>query len=259
MTESGSRLHVTYLPDSALREAVSGGPGTHVNLSMNHAIVVVMAFEFDGSHDRIWLETDVNEILSQSLGKRFIQRNCVVVVAGGEQFIEAQREGRIASSFTDYCRKKETTKGNLRNVFHGAQERWLLFNATGSPDVLNRQREDLVDMIDSRVVAASSRKLLITMETRLAELEERVLTKTAAKIGDLRQVIDGMRQDTGTQLAELEERVLTMEDLKQVIEKMRKENLISQWDTIKSVALTVLLMVVLTRLFSVKRLVRRGM
>ena len=215
LTEDGRRLHVTYLPSRLLREA------THVNLSMYHAVVVIMAF--DGSSGSFWCSTGVINILSQGLGKSFIQKNCVVVLTGGEEFIKSQSEGRVAGSFTDYCKKTTIMPDNLRDVFHGVQERWLLFDTKGSPDVLNRQREELVDVIDSQVMAAR-RKQLIDIDIHLARLEQKVLAKTA--------------------------------ELKHLIEEMRLESF--QWDVIKWVAAAISLMIILTRLLRMRRPVRRG-
>ena len=105
-------------------------------------------------------------------------------------------------------------------------------------------------MIDGRVLARRP----VPIETQLAQLEQRVVASNTEQNKNLKQVLAEKVREVETQLTKNAEQI---GDLRKVLDEMRQET--SHWELVKSIALTVLLMIVLTRLFSVRRPVQRGM
>ena len=211
--EGGTKLHVTYLPEHLFRDlgkAISEGKDTDIDLRDYHAVVVGMTSTFS---DLILSQgTGVAETLNKFLGKTFIRKNCIVVVAGGQDFAKAQREGKIKGSFKDWCKSMlEWETEDATAVFSGVEERLLLFDTAGAQDVLNRQKVQLVEMVQGRLSAANRN---IVMEKKFAQLKGQVINKTTEHMEEIRknaQVnkhISDKIQDMEKLLAQLKEQVI---------------------------------------------------
>ena len=149
----GRRLNVTYLPSDlfkTLGEAVTAGRATDLDISVYHCVIIVV--RFNGSDSDLWFNGVVVQTLAQSFGENFLKKRCLIVVIGADQFAKARNEGRVTKSFIEWCREKQAFTKDFRRVFHVVQERWLLFDTNGPPDVLKTQLEELIDMIDGRVL-----------------------------------------------------------------------------------------------------------
>ena len=149
----GRRLNVTYLPHSlfkTLGEAITSGRATHLDISVYHCVIIVVSF--DGSDSKFWFNRVVVQTLTQSFGENFLKKHCLILVTGADQFAKARNEGRVTKSFIEWCRERKALTEGSRAVFHGVQERWLLFDTNGPPHVLKTQLEELIDMIDGHVL-----------------------------------------------------------------------------------------------------------
>ena len=154
--EGGRRLLVTYMPVTLFRDmgdAYSEGRTTELD-TIYHCVVIVMAF--DESDLRAWHNPVVDETLSQKFGESFLKKHCVVIVGGGDGFAKARSEGRVTKTFLEWCRVVGLNDHKFKPVFHGVQERWLLFNNNGSPDELKQQRQQLVDIVDTQILVGSN-------------------------------------------------------------------------------------------------------
>ena len=152
--EGGRRVLVTYMPDTLFRDmgkAYSEGRTTELDNTMYHCVVIVMAF--DESDLKVWYNRVVSETLIQKFGESFLRKHCVVIVTGGDGFARARSEGRVTETFLEWCRGQGGNK--FKPVFHGVQERWLLFNNNGSSDELKQQRQQLVDIVDTQILVGS--------------------------------------------------------------------------------------------------------
>ena len=152
--EGGRRLLVTYMPDNLFRDmgnAYSEGRTTELD-NMYHCVVIAMVF--DESDLSMWYSGEVTETLSQKFGESFLKKHCVVIMNGGDGFDKARSEGRDNRTFLEWCRSRG---GNdkFKSVFHGVQERWILFINNGSPDELKQQRQQLVDIVDTQILVGS--------------------------------------------------------------------------------------------------------
>ena len=235
--EGGRRLWLTYMPDNLFRDmgnAYSEGRTTELDNTMYHCVVIAMAF--DESDLSVWYNPVVSETLSQKFGESFLRKHCVIVVTGGDRFVKARSEGRVTKTFLEWCRSKGGTD-TFKPVFHGVQERWLLFNNNGSTDELKHQRGQLVDMIDTQILVGSHYTDLKFTEVNISlrELEKQHLelkgqlemeTKKhletrESDIQDLKHQITHVKQDTSKLSKKLE---LQMSKLKrQLLEKTESD------------------------------------
>ena len=174
--EGGRRLWLTYMPDTLFRDmgdAYSEGRTTELD-KMYHCVVIVI--RFDESDIRVWHNGEVSETLSQKFGESFLKKHCVVIVTGGDGFVKARSEGREKKTFLEWCRGRGT-KEDFKAVFHGVQERWVLFNNNGSPDELKQQRQQLVDIVDTQILVGShyTNMKFKEVEIKAAKLEKQNL------------------------------------------------------------------------------------
>ena len=105
-----------------------------------------------------------------------VKRKGVIVVTRGDRFREAQSKGDITVSFIDWIRNCGGIPGIL---FQATQERCVLFDNAGSEDVLNKQRHELIHMIDSRVLGEAH---YTDMKFKGAELLTKKLEKDLEKL-----------------------------------------------------------------------------
>ena len=187
---AGRRLNVTYLPYSlfkTLGEAVTAGRATDLDINVYHCVIIVVSF--DGSDSSFWVDRVVVQTLAQSFGENFLKKRCLIVVTGADQFTKARNEGRVTKSFIEWCRERVTRNKDVRAVFHGVQERWMLFDTNGPPDVLKTQLEELIDMIDGRVLGRH-----FYTHIKLEEVEERT-QKLDSQVSELKNCV---QKDTRT-------------------------------------------------------------
>ncbi|KAK3783590.1 hypothetical protein RRG08_019717 [Elysia crispata] len=118
--------------------------------------------------------------------RNVVKRKGVIVVTRGDRFREAQNKGEITVSFIDWMRNCGGIPGIL---FQATQERCLLFDNAGSEDVLNTQRDELIHMIDSRVLGEG---FYTDMKFKEAELFSRELNK------DLQELKQKVHKDIGS-------------------------------------------------------------
>ena len=227
---AGRRLNVTYLPYSlfkTLGEAVTGGRATDLDISVYHCVIIVMSF--GGSDSDLWFNEVVVQTLAQSFGKNFLKKRCLIVVTGADQFTKARNEGRVTKSFIEWCRERGTGKEDLRAVFHGVQERWLLFDTDGPPDVLKSQLEELIDMIDGLVLGrnfhthikfkeaeertqqldsqVSELKNCVQKDTRTIEQLQKSLTKVTETAQELEKQFTHVKEHVQRDQAEIEKKL----------------------------------------------------
>ena len=174
--EGGRRLLVTYMPNTLFRDmgdAYSEGRTTELD-NMYHCVVIVMVF--NESDLSVWYDTVVSETLIQKFGESFLRKHCVVIVTGGDGFAKARSEGREKRTFLEWCRIRGTNE-DFKPVFHGVQERWLLFKKNGSPDELKQQRQQLVDIVDTQILVGShyTNMKFKEVEIKAAKLEKQNL------------------------------------------------------------------------------------
>ena len=152
---AGRRLNVTYMPYFLfimLGEAVTAKRATDLDINIYHCVIIVMSFYGHDSSPGILFNRVVVQPLAQRFGENFLKKRCLIVVTGADKFAKARDEGIVTKSFIEWCRERTPGDKDFRPVFYGVQERWLLFDTDGPPDVLKSQREELIDMIDGRVL-----------------------------------------------------------------------------------------------------------
>ena len=153
--EGGRRLLVTYMPFTLFRDmgkAYSEGRTTELDNTLYHCVVIAMAFIESVLYVRH--NPVVSQTLSQKFGESFLRKHCVVIVSGGDRFDKARSEGWVTKTFLEWCRSQSSDE-DFNRVFHGVQERWLLFNTNGSQDELKQQRQQLVDIVDTQILVGS--------------------------------------------------------------------------------------------------------
>ncbi|KAK3790224.1 hypothetical protein RRG08_027439 [Elysia crispata] len=116
----------------------------------------------------------------------FVKGKGVIVVTQAERFRDARNKGKIEVSFIEWMRKQGKV---YRTLLQETQERCLLFDNAGSEDVLNKQRHELIHMIDSRVLGGAhytdmkfkeAGLLPKKLEQDLEELKQQVQKKTTS-------------------------------------------------------------------------------
>ena len=227
---AGRRLNVTYLRHNlfkTLGEAVTAGRATDLDISVYHCIIIVMSF--DGSDSELWFNEVVFQTLTQSFGKNFLKKRCIILVTGADQFAKARNEGRVTKSFIEWCREWGTRNKDLRRVFHGVQERWLLFDTNGPPHVLKSQLEELIDMVDGQVLGrhfhthikfkkaeemtqkldtqVSELKNCVQKDTRTIEQLQKSLTKVTEKAQELEKQFTQVKDYVQRDQAEIEKKL----------------------------------------------------
>ena len=234
--EGGRRLLLTFMPVtlfSNMGNAYSEGRTTELD-DMYHCVVIAM--EFNESNLNLWHNSVVSETLSQKFGESFLKKHCVVAVAGGDVFDKARGEGREKRTFLEWCRS-QGGDDDFKPVFHGVQERWLLFNNNGSSDELKHQRRQLVDLIDTQILVASHytdlkfkevnssfrelKKQHLELKGQLEMETKKHLETRESDIHDLKHQITHVKQNTSKQSEKLE---LQMSELKQqLLEKTESD------------------------------------
>ena len=230
--ESGRRLLVTYMPGtlfSDMGNAYSEGRTTELDKTVYHCVVIVM--EFNESDLSVWYNSVVTETLSQKFGESFLKKHCVVIVGGGDGFDKAQRERRETRTFLEWCRGKGAKK-DFKAVFHGVQERWLLFNNNGSQNQLKQQRQHLVFTVDTQILvgspytnvkfkeveikAAKLEKQNLDLKGELEKKTKELLETRASDVQKSEQQFSHLREKTTERSQVLEQQV---EKLKQQLEE----------------------------------------
>ena len=138
-----------------------------------HAVIIILGINSDLS-----LKSPLSAkrmMLHDSLSD-LVKRKGVIVVTQADRFREAQKKGDITVSFIDWIRNCRGIPGGL---FQATQERCILFDNAGSEDDLNTQRDELVHMIDSRVLGEAH---YTDMKFKEAELLPKKLEKDLEKL-----------------------------------------------------------------------------
>ena len=176
-----------------------------------HAVIIILEINSDLSLDfslkAKWMK------LHDSLSD-FVKGKGVIVVTQAERFRDARNKGKIEMSFIEWMRKQGKV---YRTLLQAMQERCILFDNAGSEDVLNTQRDELIHMIDSRVLEGAHytdmkfkeagllpKKLEEDLEelkqqvqkktTSLEEIEKRNSQKTDRSLKDMNNQIDELRE-----------------------------------------------------------------
>ena len=251
--EGGRRLLVTYMPFTLFRDmgnAYSEGRTTELD-NMYHCVVI--AIDFVESNLGVWYNTVVIETLSQKFGESFLKKHCVVIVSGGDRFDKAQREGSMKKTFGEWGKTFAVNdKDDFFTVFHGVQERWLLFNNNGSPDELKQQRQQLVDIVDTQILvgsnytnmkfkevevnAAKLEKQNLVLKGELEKKTRELIETRASDVQKSEQQFSHLREKTTERSQVLEQQIV---QLKQLQEKSTKrletveQELTSQIEEIK--------------------------
>ena len=236
--EDGRRLWLTYMPKTLFRDmgdAYSEGRTTELDNNWYHCVVIVMVF--DESDLTVWYNAVVSETLSQKFGESFLKKHCVVIVSGGDGFAKARSEGREKRTLLEWCRTfAVNAKDDSCAVFHGVQERKLLFNNNGSSDELKQQRQQLVDIVDTQILvgshytdmkfkeveikAAKLEKQNLDLKGELEKKSKELIETRASDVQKSEQQFSHLREKTTERSQVLEQQIV---ELKQQLEEKTKE------------------------------------
>ena len=136
----GSREEGEELFMRAIKEAVVMNPAGY------HALLLTLRF---GSR---FTQEDVDTVgfLKSVFGDNFVKSYCIIVMTNGDSFQMMKNNEDIDGSFQDWCREQE---GQFQEMFREVSERVVLFNNFGSEEVLEAQRQELLDMIDQKMLS----------------------------------------------------------------------------------------------------------
>ncbi|KAK3761447.1 hypothetical protein RRG08_012804 [Elysia crispata] len=251
LTQPQAQRRTVNLPDGRLlqvtaayyRHKVTEPDGTKrlseelvsdITSSVYHAVIFIMEI---GSSFRLFYPTTAEYMMKDKSWKNFVQRKCVIVVTGGDRFKEAQSKGEITVSFIDWMRE---LWGIPETLFQETQERCLLFDNSGFEVVVNKQRDELIDMIDNRVIVGEyytdmklkeAELLLQKLETNLEELKQNVQIntklleensqKTDVSLKDMNNQLEGLKKEL---LKEIGERNAVIQTIKDKFDKDSKDS-----------------------------------
>ena len=233
--EGGRRLWLTYMPETLFRDmgdAYSEGRTTELD-KIYHCVVIAMMFTestLSMSYSGV-----VNQTLSQKFGESFLRKHCVVIVSCGDGFDKARREGRKKNTFLQWCRSLWGID-KFKSVFHGVQERWILFNNNGSQDELKQQRQQLVDIVDTQILvgshytdmkfkeveieAAKLEKQNLDLKGELEKKTKELIETRASDVQKSEQQFSHLREKTTERSQVLEQQIV---ELKQQLEEKSKQ------------------------------------
>ena len=232
--EGGRRLLVTYMPPETLfidmGNAYSEGRTTELD-TIYHCVVIAMANV--ESNLGVRHNTVVSETLSQKFGESFLKKHCVVMVSGGDGFAKAPSEGRVKGTFGEWGKTFAVdAKNDFCAVFHGVQERKLLFNNNGSSDELKHQRQQLVDILDTQILvgshytdmkfkeveikAAKLEKQNLDLKGELEKKTKELLETRASEVQKSEQQFSHLREKTTQRSQVLKQQIV---ELKQQLEE----------------------------------------
>ena len=222
MPQSHAQRATVRLPDGRLLQVTTMCEGStnidsdfvklssDITSSVYHAVIILMNLE---SNLNLGFTIMAQTMVEHKTLRNFVKRKGVIVVIGADNFREAQKKRKITVPFIEWLRKK----GEIQGTFlQHMQERCLLFDNYGSGNVLNKQRDGLIDMIDCRVLGEGhyidmkfneAEMLSQKLEKDLGELKQQVQQKTNSLEGNS-QKTDGSLKDMNNQLERLKEEVL---------------------------------------------------
>ncbi|KAK3759604.1 hypothetical protein RRG08_007524 [Elysia crispata] len=183
---------------------------SNITSATYHAVIFLMEIQ---SNLSLSYATAAKCMMKDKSWKRFVKRKGVIVVIGADNYREAQNDGKITVSLIEWLRKKG---GIQRTLLQEMQERCLLFDNNGWLNVLNKQRDGLIDMIDCRVLGEGhyidmkfneAEMLSQKLEKDLGELKQQVQQKTNS-LEENSQKTDGSLKDMNNQLEWLKQEVL---------------------------------------------------
>ena len=183
---------------------------SNITSATYHAVIFLMEIQ---SNLSLSYATAAKCMMKDKSWKRFVKRKGVIVVIGADNYREAQNDGKITESLIEWLRKMG---GIQRTLLQHMQERCLLFDNNGWLNVLNKQRDGLIDMIDCRVLGEGhyidrkfneAEMLSQKLEKDLGELKQQVQQKTNS-LEENSQKTDGSLKDMNNQLERLKEEVL---------------------------------------------------
>ena len=223
---------MTYMPYFLfimLGEAVTAKRATDLDINIYHCVIIVMSFYGHDSSPGILFNRVVVQPLAQRFGENFLKKRCLIVVTGADKFAKARDEGIVTKSFIEWCRERTPGDKDFRPVFYGVQERWLLFDTDGPPDVLKSQREELIDMIDGRVLGrhfhthikleeveektqrldsqVSELKGFVQKDTRKIEVLQKSLVKETDRALELEKQFTHVKKQVQRDQAEIEKKL----------------------------------------------------
>ena len=229
--EGGRRLWLTYMPAGLFRDmgdAYSEGRTAELDNMMYHCVVIAMAFDESALALALRYNGVVSQTLSQKFGESFLKKQCVVIVTDSDRFVKARSEGRVTETFLEWCRGGGTNE-DFKAVFHGVQERWILFNNNGSPDELKQQRQQLVDIVDTRILVGShyTDMKFKEVEIKAAKLEKQNLDLKGELEKKTKELIETRASDvqkSEQQFSHLREKTTYRSQvLEQEVEKLKQQ------------------------------------
>ena len=182
-----------------------------ITSSAYHAVIFIMEI---GSSLNLSYPVAAECMIKESW-RNFVKRKGLIVVTGGDRFRQARNKGEITVSFIEWMENHGTFCGTF---FQETQWRCLLFDNSGLGDVLNKQRQELIDMIDNRMIVGEhytdmkfkeAEVLSNKLETNLIEETKKEIHKTIAALEEIDKInsqkTDGSLEDMNNQLEGLEE------------------------------------------------------
>ncbi|GFS00916.1 hypothetical protein ElyMa_002826100 [Elysia marginata] len=212
LTDSGKRLSDKLVFD--------------INTNAYHAVVFAMKIKPDLRLNNP-TAAECTGILREDSWRNLIKGRGVIIVLEADRFRDARCTGRISTGFLDWMRAQT---GVPRVLFQEVQERCLLFDTDGRGEVLNKQRSELLDVVDYRILGSKhytdvkfkegeGRRL--EMRQQIAELQENMRTKTLEleKTGKLNS------EETAKRLQELEKHLSDMQvNITRTISELKELN-----------------------------------
>ncbi|GFR84594.1 hypothetical protein ElyMa_006004600 [Elysia marginata] len=136
------------------------------------------------------LELDFSESVRRLVMQNFswqndLKKKGVMIVKNAERFRAARDAGNISVSFLDWMRKQTGVTGLL---FKKLQERCLLFDTYGNVDVVTKQRRELIDTIEVRILGGGyytdirfkeSERKCLEIKEQLSDLNKKTSRKTS--------------------------------------------------------------------------------
>ena len=198
--QSRTQRETSVLPDGRVLEVTTAHSGhvvpgsddvkrlseelvSDIASTVYHAVLFIMGIQSN------FCPAAAECMMADKSWKNFVKKKGVIVVIGGERLGEEQNKGEITVSFLDWVKRK----GDIfENLLREMQMRWISLNEAESQDVLNKQRDELVDMIDSRVLGEGhytdlkfneAKLLSLKVGKSLQDLKQEVSKENAERIG----------------------------------------------------------------------------
>ncbi|GFO20869.1 immune-associated nucleotide-binding protein 6 [Plakobranchus ocellatus] len=123
----------------AIKEAILMNPEGY------HVFLIVLCF---GSR---FTEEDYNtmDYLRKFFGGDFIKTYCILIMTKGDDFKKKKEHDELDGTFLDWCKAQ---KREFQKLLQEVNERVILFDNFGSEDIKKSQRQELLEMIYSKML-----------------------------------------------------------------------------------------------------------